>query len=154
MTVLIDDNQDRIKVDDDIMSLIEKAVDTCVSVEDLPYDCEVSVTLVDDEKIRVLNREYRKVDAPTDVLSFAMLEGEDVVDANEDGEVILGDIVISLERARGQAEEYGHSIERETAYLAIHGALHLLEYDHMNEKDKGIMRKREEEVLEILGLKR
>jgi len=154
MTILIVNNQGRVIIDESILDLVRKTVDTCMNAESLPYDCEVSVTLVDDEEIGVLNREYRGIDTPTDVLSFAMLEGEDVVDVNEEGEAILGDIIISAERALRQAEEYGHSFAREVAYLALHGTLHLLGYDHMDEEDKKVMRKREEEILEILGLKR
>ncbi len=154
MTVLIENRQKSIVIKDDILSLIRKVAGTSVELEQLPYDCEVSVILADDEGIRELNREYRGRDVPTDVLSFSMVEGEEVVDVNEDGEAIIGDIIISMERAREQAEEYGHSMEREVAYLTVHGVLHLLGYDHMEENDKEIMRKREEEILELLGLKR
>jgi probable rRNA maturation factor len=104
--------------------------------------CEVSVTVVGDEEIHELNKEYRGVDSPTDVLSF------------QSGDVLLGDIVISIETARLQANEYGHSIEREVAFLTVHGMLHLLGYDHSNKKDEDIMFKKQEQVLENLKITR
>jgi len=121
-------------------------------------DAEVSLTLTDDREIQELNRTYRGIDRPTDVLSFALEEaGEDepeflVPEGYEDH--LLGDIVISVERAKAQAEEYGHSFMRELVYLAVHGALHLLGYDHEREDDRAIMRQKEEAVMESLGLSR
>ncbi|MCX7781092.1 MAG: rRNA maturation RNase YbeY [Negativicutes bacterium] len=115
---------------------------------------EVSLLFVDDEYIRELNRDYRGKDCATDVLSFALNEGEepDIVGGPE--ETLLGDIVISLETAVKQAEEFGHSLERELAYLTVHGMLHLLGFDHENEQDKSVMREKEELVLQALGLTR
>jgi len=104
---------------------------------------------VDDAYIQGLNQQYRGIDAPTDVLSFAMQEGEPFP---EEGELILGDVVISLETARRQASEYGHSLAREVAYLAVHGVLHLLGYDHGGEDDRRVMRNKEEEILARLNL--
>ncbi|MCL6639111.1 MAG: rRNA maturation RNase YbeY, partial [Firmicutes bacterium] len=94
--------------------------------------------------------QYRGVDAPTDVLSFAMEEGE-FMPGGEDEGVILGDVVISLQAAERQAKEYGHSFRRELAYLTVHGVLHLLGYDHQSEEDRTLMRRKEEEVLTRLG---
>lgn len=154
MTVLIENSQDKVEAGRPLYSLIEKVIHAAIASKKLPFDCEVSVNLVDNRYIALLNKEYRGIDAPTDVLSFALLEGEEYADTNEDGEVILGDIVISLERAKEQAEEYGHTFEREVAFLALHGALHLLGYDHIEERDRRLMRKKEEEILESLGLAR
>jgi len=116
-------------------------------------ETEVSLVFVDDQYIRELNSQYRGIDQPTDVLSFAMLEGEGPETADSET-ILLGDIVISLPTAKRQAEEYGHSFSREVAYLAIHGMLHLLGYDHMNEADKQVMREKEEEYLTKLNLLR
>jgi probable rRNA maturation factor len=154
MAVVIENNQNKVQLNESVMELIQRVVDAAVNHEHFPYQYEVSVTLVDNEIIAALNREYRNVDSPTDVLSFAMMEGEEIVDVNEDGEAILGDIVISLEKAVEQAGEYGHSIEREIAFLTLHGTLHLLGYDHMTEKERKRMRSKEEEILGNLGLTR
>ena len=145
-----------------LRSLVRRAVLATLEYENFARDCEVSVTFTDNEGIRELNREYREKDAATDVLSFPMLElipGEPFSAGPEDldpetGRVYLGDIVISLERAAEQAEEYGYSLERETAFLAIHSLLHLLGYDHMNEEERKVMRSHEEAVLTALSLTR
>lgn len=115
---------------------------------------EVSVALVDDEYIRSLNREYRGKDCSTDVLSFSLTEGEepDIIDGPE--EELLGDIIISLDTTIRQAEEFGHSVERELAFLTVHGMLHLLGYDHEQEAERQDMRSAEEEVLLALQLVR
>jgi probable rRNA maturation factor len=118
-----------------------------------PYT-EVSVVLADDEYIHQLNRQYRGKDCPTDVLSFALNEGEEPEVIDGPKEVLLGDIIISLETATRQAEEYGHSLERELSYLTVHGILHLLGYDHMTEDEKKEMRQEEEHILSFLGITR
>ncbi|ANX12950.1 rRNA maturation RNase YbeY [Fictibacillus arsenicus] len=117
---------------------------------------EVSVTIVTKERIQEINSEYRQKDAVTDVISFAMEEmGEDETEIIGGEETrFLGDIIICLDVAKEQAEEYGHSIEREMGFLAVHGFLHLLGYDHLNEKDEKAMFGRQEEILEQYGLKR
>ncbi|HLS91046.1 MAG TPA: rRNA maturation RNase YbeY [Limnochordia bacterium] len=129
---------------------------------------EVSVVVTGDDEIRRLNREYRGIDAPTDVLSFPLLEelGEELPPgsppgpqhalwtAGEGGAPALGDIVISLERAKAQAEEYGHSLQREIAFLTVHGLLHLLGYDHESEEPERVMRAKEEAILASLDLGR
>lgn len=115
---------------------------------------EVSLSLVDDERIHELNREYRGVDRPTDVLSFALQEETDDEPDFEFEDSLLGDIVISVPRAREQALEYGHSFERELVYLAVHGTLHLLGYNHEEDAEKQEMRAKEEEVMTAIGLER
>ncbi|MCI5755828.1 MAG: rRNA maturation RNase YbeY, partial [Firmicutes bacterium] len=108
----------------DLRRLVKRAVLAVLDFEDFGRRAEVSVTFTDNEGIHALNREYRNVDRPTDVLSFPLSDGEDY---DTDGDaVLLGDIVISLERAQTQAEEYGHSFEREVAFLTVHSMLHLL----------------------------
>jgi probable rRNA maturation factor len=110
---------------------------------------EMSVLLCDNKRIHELNREYRHIDRPTDVLSFALNEGDEV--NGEAESQLLGDLVISLERTAEQAKEYGHPFERELAYLTVHGCLHILGYDHMTEEDKKEMRTEEEFILGNLG---
>ncbi|MHB1650976.1 MAG: rRNA maturation RNase YbeY [Desulfitobacteriaceae bacterium] len=134
---------------------LERGINEAIRLADGPKEAEVSLTLTDDTRIWELNRTYRGVDRPTDVLSFALLEQDEEepeIIGLEDG--VLGDIVISIERARAQAVEYGHSFNREVLYLAVHGTLHLLGYDHGEEKEKTVMRQKEEEVLACLHLSR
>lgn len=115
--------------------------------------CELSVTFVGLDEIHELNREYRGVDRPTDVLSFPQFEDLEE-EIPEVGEICLGDVVICREKAEEQAEEFGHSFERELVYLFTHSVLHLLGYDHMEEDEKKVMRQREEEIMEQIGLMR
>ena len=115
--------------------------------------CELSVTFVGLDEIHELNREYRGVDRPTDVLSFPQFEDLEE-EIPEVGEICLGDVVICWEKAEEQAEEFGHSFERELVYLFTHSVLHLLGYDHMEEDEKKVMRQREEEIMEHIGLMR
>jgi len=123
-------------------------------VYDIVPHTEVSLVLASDEYIHALNLEYRGIDCSTDVLSFALNEGDEpeVIDGPE--EVLLGDIIISIDTATRQAREYGHSLERELAYLTVHGILHLLGYDHMTDEEKGEMRREEEHILSLLGINR
>lgn len=145
--VIINNMQKKITVTKGFEDLIVKAVNTTLLVEKISRSIEVSIALVDDDYIRKLNKNYRSMDVPTDVLSFVMRE------TIEDLE-LLGDIVISLERAKEQAAEYNHSFKREIGYLVVHGMLHLLGYDHETEQGKAIMRQKEEEVLRTIDLAR
>ena len=137
--------------------LIKKVIETVLKEEKIIRDLEIYVTLTNNNKIHRINLEQRNVDRPTDVLSFPMFEREEVhllKEKKEEEPDILGDIIISIEKVKEQAEEYGQSFERELAYLTTHGMLHLLGYDHMIEEEKEQMRKREEEILEILNITR
>ena len=126
-------------VNDSQRAFIRKVIRTALAAEGVDFPCEVDVLFTDDEGIHAINLEQRGVDRPTDVLSFPMFDlspGEKPGEEHEDpdtGLVPLGDMCISLERAAAQAEEYGHSVERELSYLAVHSVLHLLGYDHMDE---------------------
>lgn len=135
-------------------AMLNRAIEEAIRLSGGPEEAEVSLTLVDDQRIHALNLEYRGVDRPTDVLSFALQEESDEEPEFEFEDDMLGDIVISAERAREQAQEYGHSFEREIVYLAVHGTLHLLGYDHEEEQDKLEMRSQEEAVMALLGLER
>ena len=140
--------------------MLAKVLNQAADVYGLEPQTEVSVVLADDEYIHGLNKRYRGKDRPTDVLSFAMnehCEGEhepEISEGPDNIEILLGDIVISLETAARQADEYGHSLERELAYLTIHGMLHLLGYDHEADEEKKEMRHEEEYVLSLLGIVR
>ena len=127
-----------------------------LTYEKVEFDCEVSLTFTDNEGIRELNREYRGRDRATDVLSFPMYDFAAGEEPDEIGDfVTLGDIVVSLERARSQAEEYGHSFEREAAFLCVHSTLHLLGYDHeLSPEDDADMRRRQDDIMKILKLTR
>lgn len=115
---------------------------------------EVSVTLTDDAYIKTLNRQYRQMDRPTDVLSFALNEGEEPAITGGPEINVLGDIILSVERAKAQAEEYGHSLRREIAFLTVHGMLHLLGYDHIEEAERIEMEREQKAVMEALGIAR
>lgn len=155
-----------IKLDFDYETLIKKVVEECMDHENCPYEAEVSILLTDDLEIQEINRKYRDIDAPTDVLSFPAAEYEIPGDFSnveeeypnyfhpETGELLLGDIVISVERGIKQAEEYGHSMERELAFLTAHSVLHLLGYDHMKDKERLRMEDKQEQVLDKLQVYR
>lgn len=138
--------------------LIRDVVENVLIEEKVLCDVEIYITLTNNEEIHKINKEYREVDRPTDVLSFPMYEREDIAKLKEETddeiEKILGDIIVSIEKVKEQAEEYGHSFERELAYLVTHGMLHLLGYDHIIEDEQKIMRQREEEILGILNISR
>ena len=153
--VIISNMQDKIDVTQELKALIIKAVNTALSVEKVSENVEISIALVDDNYIQELNYQYRHLDMPTDVLSFAMRETVDEEDnLNFYKEELLGDIVISLQRAKMQAAEYGHSFEREVGFLVVHGILHLLGYDHELDEEKTVMRQKEEEILKTMDLTR
>lgn len=143
-------------VSEKILKAMEQASGIAVEKEGFSEEevqrCEISVTFVNLDEIHRLNREYRQVDSPTDVLSFPQFE--DLNDLPEEGEIALGDVVICTDKAKAQAEEFGHSFEREVLYLFVHSVLHLLGYDHMEEEEKAVMRKREEEIMEMIGVNR
>lgn len=147
MEVYIDNRQDKVEIEDDILEVIEKVVKEVLIFEDESLECEVSVSFVDNEEIKELNRDYRGVDNETDVLSFPM-DDEFFVE----GPLLLGDIIISLEKALEQSKDFGHSLYREISYLTAHSMFHLLGYDHMNEEEKNVMREKEKEVMKRLKI--
>ena len=150
---IIVNNEDA--VNEQMMDKLREAASACVGM-----DVEISLSFVSLDEIHALNRDYRGVDRPTDVLSFPMFESmeeleEACANMEEEGQnVPLGDVVICMDKVIEQAEQFGHSRERETVYLFTHSILHLLGYDHETEEDKAEMRQREEEIMEELGLGR
>ncbi|MBR7082515.1 MAG: rRNA maturation RNase YbeY [Clostridia bacterium] len=157
MKVYFSNAQKAVKITAEIKKLLRNAIGTALEYEKFPSDAEVSVSFVTNDKIHELNREYRGVDRPTDVLSFPMLEGdadEGDIDIDSDS-VVLGDIIISAEKAVEQAAAYGHSVERELAFLAVHSTLHLLGYDHeRSEEEEKDMFEKQEKILIAAGIPR
>lgn len=143
-----------IKIPVGVRPLIRKCCAAVLKKEGIDDSCEISVTIVDNEVIKELNLQTRGIDRETDVLSFPLGEnGEYEVNYATDA-LLLGDIVISLPKALEQAQEYGHSTEREIAFLTVHSMLHLLGYDHIEDDDRVVMRAREEEILNYMGITR
>ncbi len=146
--------------------IVREIVLAALAYEKCPYEAEVNVLFTDNDAIREINRDNRQVDAPTDVLSFPMIDFEKESDFShveecaedyfnlETGELLLGDIVISVDKVEEQAEKYGHSQERELAFLIAHSMLHLCGYDHMEEEERRIMEKKQREILDWKGYSR
>ncbi|MBQ5951802.1 MAG: rRNA maturation RNase YbeY [Lachnospiraceae bacterium] len=146
-------------------ALASRVLEAALDAEDFPFETEVSLIVTDDASIREINREYREIDAATDVLSFPMaeypapgdfsqLEEDDDLFSPETGELLLGDIIISAEHVKEQAAAYGHSEEREFAFLVAHSAFHLMGYDHETEEERAVMEEKQEAVLQALGITR
>ena len=157
--IFFEDTQDKLTVDENLQELVTKVVETSLEYEKFNKKTEISVLFVDNEQIKEINNDFRKIDSATDVLSFPMLsfDGTKIIEDIGDsylGTVVLGDIVLSLEKAEAQAEEYGHSYEREVGFLVCHSVLHLLGYDHENDDERAVMREKEDAILEKIGLTR
>ena len=155
MTLLIDNRTD-FELTDEIREMLERVCLKSLQYEEFNEDCEVSLSIVTNDEIHDINKQFRNIDSPTDVLSFPQLtfeEGEEA-DVNENGEIVLGDIIISIDRAKEQAEEYGHSLKRELAFLSVHSMLHLMGYDHMVPEEEEDMFRRQKEILIEAGIPR
>ena len=165
--IYVDNRQKKINITDEEVEELKKVILYALKEEEVEVPTEISLVFVDNEEIREINNDTRNIDRETDVLSFPMLDYEDKKVFKEmyknydfdvtykDGEdIVLGDIVLSLEKALEQSKEYNHSFQREASYLVVHSVLHLLGYDHMVEEDKTVMRRREEEILEKLNITR
>ena len=149
---VITNKQKAVKIPTGIRMLVRRCCNAVLKLENFEGPAEISVTFTDNAGIRELNKQYRDKDIDTDVLSFPMGENG-VYDIDmETGAKILGDVVISMEKARDQAERFGHSFQREVGYLTAHSVLHLLGYDHIDNLEKVRMREKEELVMEQLGL--
>ena len=136
--------------------LLQEVITAVLDSENCPYECEVDVLLTDNASIREINREERQIDAPTDVLSFPLVAFEKDLSLfhPESGELMLGDMVISVDKVFSQAEEYGHSVRRELAFLAAHSTFHLLGYDHETDEERLVMEEKQEALLQELGITR
>ena len=153
MIISLENDQEIIVIPEKVEQLLTDGLHEVAKLHGLGEHEDVDITIVTDEEIHVLNRDYRNVDRATDVLSFALDEDGGEPELVGGPEVhLLGDIIISAETAMRQAEEFGHGLEREIVYLAVHGLLHLLGYDHMQEEDKVVMRAKEEEALREIKL--
>ena len=147
------------KGQEDWEAIVKKVLDKCLEEEGL-LDSKLimTITFTTPEEIRKINKKYRKIDKATDVLSFPMFEKDELDEKIKSGdfpyEDVLGDVIISIEKVREQAEEYGHSFERELSYMLVHGFYHLMGYDHIEEEDKKIMRPKEEKILNELKITR
>ena len=150
MDLIVDNRQKEIQIDEEMIDLLKKTVLQCLKAESRELDCEISISFVDDNEIRQLNKEYRGIDKATDVLSFSMMDGDEII--KHSLPILLGDIVISAQSALRQSNEFGHTLEREIVYLTVHSMLHLLGYDHLNKEDKKRMREREKEIMKLLGI--
>ncbi len=136
--------------------VLNRVINKCFEEENLK-NLYISITLTNPENIQKINKEYRNIDRATDVLSFPMFEKNEIKEVckmNMEGQEVLGDVIISIEQVQKQAEKYGHSFERELAYMAVHGFYHLMGYDHMEENEKKEMREKEENILSKLDIKR
>jgi probable rRNA maturation factor len=165
MTVNVEYESEK-KLDIPYEDIIAKVVEESLDYEECPYEAEVSILITGNEDIRQINKEYREIDNPTDVLSFPMIEYKKPSDFErleetaddcfhpETGELLLGDIVISVDKVVEQAEKYGHSQTRELAFLVAHSMLHLCGYDHMEEEERKVMEKKQEEILNRGGFTR
>lgn len=164
MTLFFEE-EGELKLDLPCKELAEKVINAALDYVNCPYEAEVNLLLTMNDEIQEMNRNFRSIDRPTDVLSFPMIDYEeagnfdfleDAMDAfhPESGELILGDIVISKEKVISQAEEYGHSTEREYAFLIAHSMLHLFGYDHMEEDERIIMEQKQEDILKNLQIVR
>lgn len=153
--ILIENEKQDFLLGEELLRKIHAVADRVIEEEEFYEDAEISLTFVGLSEIRELNREYRGKDQATDVLSFPMYEREELLQIDEvyeDEVLALGDIVLCVDRAKEQAEEYGHSLEREICFLICHSLLHLFGYDHENEEEEKRMRKKEESVLQSLGI--
>ena len=160
MTCLFECETD-ISWDFDYMKLYEAAVDASLEAEECPYEVAVSLILTDEAGIRQINKENRRIDSATDVLSFPMIEYDSPSDFShleddgenfdpETGELMLGDIVICADRVDSQAKEYGHDLQREFAFLIVHSMLHLCGYDHIDDKDRELMEERQKIIMQSM----
>jgi len=147
------DQQEKVEVSESLLKKVREVIEASLEYEGIDTECEVSLVFVDNNQIQDMNRDYRSKDQPTDVLSFPQYDDLTNMDDYPE-ELALGDIVISLERAQEQAQEFGHSLEREVCFLTAHSMFHLFGYDHDTDENRQIMRVREEAVLEKLGIQR
>lgn len=164
MTIIFEEEYNK-NLGIDYKEIADKVINAALDYEKCPYEAEISLTLTDNQGIHEINKEFREIDRPTDVLSFPMVDYDEPGDFDflenadeyfnpETGELMLGDIVISLDKVEEQAEAYGHTVLREYAFLIAHSMLHLMGYDHMEEEEAKVMEAKQKEILEILSIGR
>lgn len=165
MTIHIE-KETEVSFDFDEELLIKEVIEAALDYEECPYETEINVVLTNNEEIKVINKEYREIDAPTDVLSFPMVEFDEPSDFNhveeeqedcfhpDSGELMLGDIIVSVDKVISQAKEFGHSEKRELGFLIAHSMLHLCGYDHMEEEEREKMEERQRAILDLIHLTR
>lgn len=166
VTLYLEDEVDFFKEQHELLEQVKAVINQCLDEEDVPYEVEVSLTVVDLDAIHEINKEHREIDRPTDVLSFPQIDTEYIGHINWDTldtascvnydteEVILGDIILCADKAKEQAKNYGHSLTREVCFLVAHSMFHLLGYDHMTEEDEKTMVRKQESVLQCLSILR
>lgn len=164
MQVYLEDELGFFDANQEILDAVYKVIVLCLEKEEVPYEAEISLTVVEKEEIQRINKEYREIDKVTDVLSFPQVEpsGQGIIEWEEldkmdnmnldTNQLILGDIILCSERAQEQAKQYGHSLQREICFLVAHSMLHLLGYDHMNEADEKQMIEKQEAILQALNI--
>ena len=152
--IYTDNRQEKLNVDEEFINSLEAVCDFVLKKEGVNCKYQISLLFVDNEEIREINRETRNIDRATDVLSFPLIDFDNEDLPNDGSKIYLGDIIISIERAKEQANEYGHSLDREVGFLTAHSMLHLLGYDHMVPEEEKVMFAKQEEILSNLGLKR
>lgn len=165
MTIHIE-KETEVSFDFEVEQLINKVIEAALEYEDCPYETEINVVLTNNEEIKEINKEYREIDAPTDVLSFPMVEFLEPSDFSlleeeqkdcfhpDTGELMLGDIIVSVDKVSSQAKEFNHSEKRELGFLIAHSMLHLCGYDHMEEEEREVMEARQRAILDRIGLSR
>lgn len=165
MTVLLE-NETELNIGIDYEQIAEEVIQAALDYVHCPYECQVNILLTDNVSIQMMNQQMRGIDAPTDVLSFPAIDFSDAGDFSiveeevtsyfdaESGELLIGDIMISLNKVSEQAEQYNHSIKREYAFLLAHSMLHLSGYDHMLEEERILMEQMQEEILQSIGYTR
>lgn len=165
MTILVENEAKRV-LDFDYEEVIKNVVKRVVDTENCPYEVEVNILLTNNEEIHEANKDFRNIDRPTDVLSFPMVDYDFPADFSlvnespegylnpETDELLLGDIMVSVDKVYSQAEEYGHGIKREFAFLIAHSMLHLMGYDHIEDEERAVMEAKQEAILETLGITR
>lgn len=164
MTIIFEEEYNK-NLGIDYKEIADKVINAALDYEKCPYEAEISLTLTDNQGIHEINKEFREIDRPTDVLSFPMVDYDEPGDFDflesadeyfnpETGELMLGDIVISLDKVEEQAEAYGHTVLREYAFLIAHSMLHLMGYDHMEEEEAKVMEAKQKEILDILSIGR
>lgn len=153
MDILFDNNTDFI-IDENTFKLINKCIEESLNIENFTNNVEISLSIVDNKEIKEINALHRNIDKETDVLSFPLLDDFDNIDNNMLHPIPLGDIIISIDKAIYQANDYGHSLERELCFLTVHSMLHLLGYDHMTEEEEKIMFEKQDTILNKLNIKR